>query len=1314
MGTSDFIHLHVHSEYSLLDGYATTKAIVNRAVELEMDSIALTDHGVMYGAMEFLDAAKKAGVKPIIGMEAYIAPGSVKDPMVKGGKNYYHQLLLAKNETGYRNLVKLTTRAHLDGMGRGVFARPRIDREMLMQHHEGIIATSTCIAGEVIQHLQANQPARAREAAAWYRDLLGPENYFIELQLHNNTPELETINDELVRIANELKIPLVATNDTHFVRAEDLEAQQRVMAMGFNLSYKEFCSKNYTMDDTYHISSAEDMWQRFKRYGSAPIENTRRIADMCGFKLEFGRVQLPEFDLPEGHDAASYLRLICEEGLVKRIGANPPEEYVKRLEYELDVINATGFPDYMLIVWDYVKFARTKGIPALPRGSAGASLVLYCLYITDVDPIQNKLLFERFLSLERLEMPDIDTDFADSRRGEILDYIATKYGRENVAQIITYGTLGAKAALRDMGRVLEVPLSEVDRVAKLIPALPVGTTISQALDRVAELKKIYDTEPQMRELIDWARKVEGRMKSVGTHACGVVVSRNPLEEIVPLQRTTKDENAVMAAFEGPTLAKMGLLKMDILGLTNLSVVAEALRYIEQTTGRKMWLSDIPLDDKKTFDSLGRGETTNVFQFESAGMTRYIKELKPTRVEDLYAMVALYRPGPLEQIPVYIQNKNNPQAIRYLHPILKPILEDTYGVIVYQEQIMQLLQTIAGYTLGEAYIVIKAISKKNKELMAENAVRFKEGCAKQGIGREIADQLWELILPFAGYSFNRPHSTLYGLLSYQTAWLKVNYPTEYMAAVLSAAAGVAEDVAKGVAECGRLGVAVLPAHINLSASGFKIEPLPAGALPEYENRVGIRFGLSAIRNIGESPIEAILAEREKGGPFMSLEEIADRVDRHHINKRVVESLIKSGALDPQPDGSMPGSRRQKLAVLDQVLGAAAEAQKTREQGQGSLFEMFGSDDDQSSGFSVTFPTLNETPADYKEQLSWEKELLGMYVSAHPVAQALQSIADDPNRLTLSQIGEEHISQKITLIGMLTGLRRVTTKKNDVMLIAMVEDLDSSIEMVAFPKVYEKYANFWLDDNIVAITAKVEHRRDSLQLVCESVSEYTEVVAAAPVEVNMAYSGFDSGMVYAGDDAPPPDDPAWSSLAMLSGGPSTAVANGNGNGHSGGNSNGNSYSNGHAAPAANGHSNGNGAHAHNGNGQSAMGQSEPGNAGEKPAEATPVTVIRARQRIEIKRKEEAPTPQAAPQPIGPQCTLHIYLPRTDNYIDDLRCMQEVAKQLQQFQGDHKVRLYLPKDEVFVVMEPMERINATQELVTRLSGLLGEASVQLEQAA
>ncbi|MBC8160719.1 MAG: DNA polymerase III subunit alpha, partial [Roseiflexaceae bacterium] len=556
----DFTHLHVHSEYSLLDGYATTKGIVERAVELEMDSIALTDHGVMYGAMDFYAQAKKAGIKPIIGMEAYIAPNSMRDPMTKGGKNYYHLVLLAQNEVGYRNLVKLTSRAHLDGMGRGVFARPRIDWNLLEQHHEGLIATSSCIAGEVIQQLTGEHKQQAREVAAKYRDLFGSDNYFLELQLHGNTPELEPINDELVRIGQELGIGLVATNDTHFVRASDVDTHSRVMAMGFNLTLKELCGKNYQMDETYHIMSGDEMFQRFKRYGTSPIENTRRIADMVDLKLDFGRVKLPEFEIPEGHDAASYLRLICEEGLMKRMGGHPPEEYIKRLEYELDVINQTGFPDYMLIVWDYVKFARSNGIPALPRGSAGASLVLYCLFITDVDPITNKLLFERFLSPERLEMPDIDTDFADSRRGEVLDYIATKYGRDNVAQIITYGTLGAKAAIRDMARVLEVPLSEADRIAKMIPPLPAGITINQAIEKNPELKQTYDNEPQARELIDWARKVEGRMKNVGTHACGVVVARDPLELMVPLQRTSKDENAFMVAFEGPTLAKMGLLK----------------------------------------------------------------------------------------------------------------------------------------------------------------------------------------------------------------------------------------------------------------------------------------------------------------------------------------------------------------------------------------------------------------------------------------------------------------------------------------------------------------------------------------------------------------------------------------------------------------------------------------------------------------------------------------------------------------------------------------------------------------------------------
>ncbi|MCU0495557.1 MAG: DNA polymerase III subunit alpha, partial [Chloroflexaceae bacterium] len=918
--------------------------------------------------------------------------------------------------------------AHLDGTAKGMFARPRIDRELLEQYHEGLVVTSSCIAGEVIQSLTEQQKEQARTIAAYYRDLLGPDNYFLELQLHGNTPELEGINEELVRIGNDLGIPMVATNDTHFVRREDLEAHKRVMAMGFNLTLKEFCSKNYQMDESYHIMSGEEMWATFKRYGTAPLENTRRIADMCNLKLDFGRVQLPEFDIPEGHDAASYLKLVCEEGLMQRFNGAPPDNYIKRLEYELDVINQTGFPDYMLIVWDYVKYARSRGIPCLPRGSAGASLVLYCLGITDVDPVANKLLFERFLSPERLEMPDIDTDFADSRRGEILDYIAGKYGRDNVAQIITYGTLGAKAALRDMGRVLDVPLGEVDRVAKLIPSLPVGTTIAQALEKVPDLKDIYANQPHLAELIDWAQKVEGRMKSVGTHACGVVVSRTPLADMVPLQRTTKDENAAMAAYEGPTLAKIGLLKMDILGLTNLSVVAEALNYIEQTTGTRMELADIPLDDRKTFEALGRGETKNVFQLESAGMTRYLTQLKPTRVDDLYAMVALYRPGPLEQIPHYIHNKNNPRDIKYLHPVLKPILEDTYGIIVYQEQIMQLLQAIAGYTLGNAYIVLKAIGKKNKELMASEEPRFKEGCLKSGLTKAQADELWDLIQPFAGYSFNRPHSTLYGLLSYQTAYLKNNYPVEYMAAVLKSAAGVTEDVAKGVNEALRLGVAVLPPDVNRSQLDFTFEELPAAQAQDFAYSRGIRFGLSAIKNVGTAPMEELLKVRDAGGPFRSLEEFCDRVNRHSLNKRVMEALVKSGAMDNLPSKS---TRRQKLAILDQAISAGAEAQRARESGQVSMFDLFGGGGggEASAAVSVNtipLPVIKETPEMYKEQLAWEKELLGMYTSDHPIVRALDGV--DMNGITsIGDVSDDLEGETRAFVGMLSGCRRLTTKK-----------------------------------------------------------------------------------------------------------------------------------------------------------------------------------------------------------------------------------------------------------------------------------------------
>lgn len=1264
---NDFTHLHVHSEYSLLDGYATTKAIAERAAELGMDSIAITDHGVMYGAIEFYESAKKAGIKPIIGMEAYVAPGSRTQAAKRGSKSAYHLLMLAKDEVGYRNLTKLTTLAHLEGFsGRGVFARPRIDRELLEQYHEGLVLTSSCIAGEVIQHLMQSQKDQAREIAAWYRDLLGPDNYYLELQLHGNTPELEEINDELVRIGKELKIPLVATNDTHFVRSEDLEAHKMIMAMGFNMTLQELCSKNYDMDETYHIMSGEEMWQRFKKYGVEPLENTRRIADMCNLNLEFGRVELPAFEIPEGHNASSYLKFVCEEGLMKRCNGEPPEGYFQRLEYELDVINQTGFPDYMLIVWDYVRYARERNIPCLPRGSAGASLVLYCLGVTDVDPIANKLLFERFLSPERLEMPDVDTDFADSRRHEILEYIAHKYGRENTAQIITYGTLGAKAALRDVGRTLNLPLPDVDRVAKLIPTLPVGTNIAQALERVPELKQIYDNNADMQNLINWAQKVEGRMKNVGTHACGLVVSRNPLDRVVPLQRTTKDENAVMASYEGPTLAKIGLLKMDILGLTNLSIVAEALNYIEETTGTRFELADIPLQDTKTFESLGRGETTNVFQFESTGMTRYLTQLKPTRVGDLYAMVALYRPGPLEQIPVYIHNKNNPQDIKYLHPILEPILADTYGVIVYQEQIMQLLQAIAGYTLGQAYIVLKAIGKKKRDLMAAEEPRFKDGCIKNGLTRDQADTLWDLIQPFAGYSFNRPHSTLYGLLSYQTAYLKVNYPTQYMTAVLSASAGEIEAVTKSVNECGRLGVAVMPVDINCSSIGFTVEDVPEGQLPEYENRKAIRFGLSAIRNVGEGPLHVILKAREEGGPFQSLEDFCDRVERSALNKRVLESLIKCGALD-----GMPGTRRQKLAILEQALSAGIEAQRAREAGQSSMFDLLGGSDDSANASvqAIPLPVIKEEPDHYKEQLAWEKELLGMYVSDHPMTRALEQV--DMSQVTPISLAADLVGHsngkddKHTFVGMLSGVRRLMTKKGDSMAVATLEDLESSIEVVAFPKTFEKYQDLFQDDALIRVTAKVDTGRsgDMLQLMLETI----EPLESATQKDNEATAAMSMDLDGVTDSVP--DDVVPHPTLPTNDTPTPT----------------------------------NGTHS-----------AQPTNGSEQGSSAAPVNVIRSRVKVAAHANgngHENGNGHSEPAPVASKNTLRLYFHRSDNFDTDIRRMQEIDQVLRQYEGDDDVVIHVPNGVGIVLLKTHVGVRCNDTLVGSLAQMLGDDRVIVE---
>lgn len=1294
----DFVHLHVHSEYSLLDGYATTAALTKRAAELGMTSLALTDHGVMYGVLEFYDAAKKAGIKPIIGVEAYMAAGD-RTNHTPAAKTAYHIVLLAKDQEGYRNLVKLTTRAHLEGF----YYKPRIDRDLLAQHKEGLIVTSACLAGEINTLLRRGEKDKAIEAARWYRDTLGPDNYYLELQLHPGVPQLEELNDELVNIGKELDIPLVACNDAHFVYQEDAHTHRLVKALGFNQTLQEWQDREPELDDSYYIKSPEEMWELFERYGTEPLENTVRIAERCNIDLDFGRVQLPAFEIPEGHDAASYLRQICFDNLNEFFDNDPPEEYKERLDYELDVINQTGFPDYMLIVWDYVRFARDRGIPCLPRGSAGASLVLYCLKITDVDPIENKLLFERFLSPERLEMPDIDIDFADSRRDEVIDYIANKYGRENTAQIITYGTLGAKAAIRDTSRVLGIPLHEADRVAKLIPSLPVGTTIEDALERVAELRAIYEQEPELKEMIDQAKKFEGRMRNVGTHACGLVVSRQPLENTVPLQRTTKDENALMASYEGPTLAKVGLLKMDILGLTNLSVVAEALKYIEQSTGKQMTLADIPLDDKKTFESLSNGETTNVFQFESSGMTRYMRELKPTRVQDLYAMVALYRPGPLEQIPTYIANKNNPSQIEYLHPILEPILEDTYGVIVYQEQIMQLLQAIAGYTLGQAYIVLKAIGKKKRDLMAQEEPRFKEGCLKNGLTQQQADTLWDLIQPFAGYSFNRPHSTLYGLLSYQTAYLKVNYPTEYMAAVLSAASGDTEEVAKGVAECIRLGVKVAAPNINASYEAFTIE--------EYgPDRKGIRFGLRAIRNVGDGPVKAIIQAREEGGTFANLEDFCSRVDYESqaLNRRTLESLIKAGAMD-----SFPGTRHQKLKVLDQVVAAGVEMQKSRKIGQSNLFDLFSNDTEENNIQSIPLPNIPNTPEREQECLEWEKEYIGMYLRGHPLVHALARI-DTSGTIPLSEV-EAHLNETVTVIGVIKNVRRITTKKGDSMAVATFEDIEDSIDMVVFPNTLASCSEWVEDDKIVRLTAKVDQRDQKLQLVVDDIKPVDGDDAATTEADDMPIQKVSSQQNHA--------TPAPTSSKNAS---ETAADEGK---HAGGSDESKDTGEGTANEHQNGHKNGDSANGSKG--IEALKSLEPetappahtnGQNGHKKevVDHTSGDFIEVGPRNNLSHQKIAPPKPQTIQPSQgqghgepteekPTRHLRIAIPLHPDIEAYTQIIQKIDGMLRVAEGGkEEILLYIPYKNYNVVLKPHYKIHITDELVADLREYLSDEAV------
>jgi DNA polymerase-3 subunit alpha len=1052
-----FTHLHVHSEYSLLDGMSRISQLVAKAKELGMDSLAITDHGAMYGVIEFYRAAREAGIKPIIGCEVYIAPGS-RLGRTPGDKSNYHLVLLAKDQAGYRNLLQLNTRAHLEGY----YYKPKVDRELLQQYAPGLVALTSCLGGEIPQLILGGRLQEAKQAALWYKQTF--TDFYLEIQRHP-TPELDLVNRSLIAMSRELGIPLVATNDVHYTNREDAYPHDLLLCIGTNTTVND--EKRMRMPgDFFYLRSPQEMAELFADIPEA-IENSRRIAEMCNLTLEFGRLHLPEIELPAGKTADEYLADMCYENLPRRYPSVTPE-IKQRLDYELDVIKKTKFANYFLVVWDIISFTKKQNILFGVRGSAAASIVLYCLGLTSLDPVASGLVFERFLNIERKEMPDIDLDFQDDRRDQVIAYVSKKYGPDHVAQIITFGTLGARAAIRDVGRALGMSYGDVDRVARLVP-FQLGMTLDKALDESLELKTIYEQDAIVKKLVDSARRVEGIARHASTHAAGVVISKEPLTNYVPLQLGTKvsGQESVMTQFAMGDIAEIGLLKMDLLGLTNLTVLGKARDVIRENHGIDIDPLKIPLDDKKTFALLSAGETTGVFQLEGAGMRRNIKELKPTTFTDIAAMVALYRPGPMEHIPTFIKAKHGEEQTRYPHPALENFLKETYGVIVYQDQVLFIVRAFAGYSLGQADIFRKAMGKKIPEIMKKEKRHFLEGAQKNGYSAELAEQIFALIEPFAGYAFNKAHSFSYALIAYQTAYIKANYPAEYMAAFLAIHMGTLEKIASAVAECRRLGITVLPPDINHSQVNFAIE--------KQGSTSAIRFGLAAIKNVGPNAIEPVIAEREKGGPFKSIEDFCRRCDLRGVNRRVVESLIKVGVFDALNPG-----RGTLLNNVNRIVGLAQREQRLRETGQSTMFDMWG------EKTPVPLPGLELEPAEIslRERLGWEKELSGVYLSEHPFSSVAASFGSETT--LCGQIDAELEGQVVAVAGMVAQVSNLFTRDRKPFISAILEDLSGQIEVMVWPRIYEGTVDLWMEGNILLVEGKVRVREDRVQVQCDKVS------------------------------------------------------------------------------------------------------------------------------------------------------------------------------------------------------------------------------------
>ena len=1074
-----FAHLHVHTEYSLLDGSNKIKEYVKRVKELGMDSAAITDHGVMYGVIDFYKEATAAGLNPIIGCEVYVAPRSRFDRELTGGEDrYYHLVLLAENNTGYANLVKIVSR----GFTEGYYYRPRVDMEVLEEFHEGIIALSACLAGEVQRYIQKGLIDEAGKVAKRYEACFGRGNFFLELQDHG-IPTQQTVNAALLRMSKELDIPLVATNDVHYTYVEDAQPHDILLCLQTGRKLADEDRMRYE-GGQYYVKSEEEMKGLFP-YAWEAVENTQRIADRCHVEIEFGKYKVPHYEVPEGYDSWSYLNKLCQDGMAMRY---PQDDGTlqKRLEYELGIIRDMGFVDYFLIVWDYINYCRENGIAVGPgRGSAAGSIVSYCLQITNIDPIKYSLLFERFLNPERISMPDIDVDFCFERRQEVIDHVNRKYGKDRVVQIVTFGTMAAKGVIRDVGRVMDLPYSFVDSIAKMIPnEQNQGVPIKKALEMNPELRKLYQEDEQVHTLIDMSRRLEGLPRHTSMHAAGVVICPDAADQYVPLSRGS--DGSITTQFTMTTIEELGLLKMDFLGLRTLTVIQNAVEMVEKSTGVFIDIDAIDYNDQAVLASIGTGRTDGVFQLESGGMKSFMKELKPRSLEDVIAGISLYRPGPMDFIPKYIKGKNNPESVTYDCPQLEPILAPTYGCIVYQEQVMQIVQDLGGYTMGRSDLVRRAMSKKKQYVMEQERKNFTygnpeegvPGCVANGISAEVADHIYDTMMDFAKYAFNKSHAACYAVVAYQTAYLKYYHPVEFMAALLTSVIDNPNKVSEYIMSCRSMGIQILPPDINEGESGFSVSGNE------------IRYALTAIKSVGRPVIEAVVTERRARGPYTNLEDFITRMSDKEVNKRAIEHFIKAGAMD-----SLGGTRKQFMSVYIQIMDSIQHDKKNNMAGQMSLFDIVS--EDQKEDFEVKMPDVGEYSKEMK--LAFEKEVLGIYISGHPLEEYQEMWRRNITNTTADFVMDEESGEVaardgriVTIGGMIAEKKIKYTKNERVMAFLQVEDLLGSIEVIVFPGQYEKFGKEIVEDNKVFIRGRVslEEEKDG-KLICEQITPFENV-------------------------------------------------------------------------------------------------------------------------------------------------------------------------------------------------------------------------------